>query len=273
MPELPEVETTRRGLEPWIVGKKVTDLQVRNRRLRQPIPVGLKRRLKGRHCLSITRRAKYLLLQFEGLKGRLLIHLGMSGSLQIVEADSAPRKHDHVDLVFEDGRCLRYHDPRRFGLWLWAEVPIEEHALLHHLGPEPLSDAFTPELLFQGSRKRKVAVKNYLMDGRTVVGVGNIYAAESLFAARIRPGRAAGRVSRAEYTLLHQEVRRILAEAIQQGGTTLQDFVGGDGEPGYFAQELWVYGCEGEECRRCGAILKGKVLGQRASCYCPNCQV
>lgn len=272
MPELPEVETARRGLEPWVVGRQVIDLIVRDRRLRQPIPVGLKRRLKTKRCIGITRRAKYLLLQFEGSEGRLLIHLGMSGSLQIVETGTPPRKHDHVDLVLEDGRSLRYHDPRRFGLWLWAKAPVADHALLHHLGPEPLSDAFTPQLLFDGSRKRKAAVKNYLMDGRTVVGVGNIYAAESLFAAGIRPGRAAGRVTQAEYALLHQEVRRILAEAIRQGGTTLQDFVGSDGEPGYFAQELWVYGREGAACRRCKSTLKGKVIGQRASCYCPTCQ-
>lgn len=273
MPELPEVETTRRGLEPWTVGRKVVDLVVRERRLRQPIPVGLKRRLKGRKCIGITRRAKYLLLEFEGATGRLLIHLGMSGSLQVVDRELAPRKHDHVDLVLDDGQCLRYHDPRRFGLWLWAEAPLEAHPLLHHLGPEPLSEAFTAEDLFQGARKRRVAVKNYLMDGRTVVGVGNIYAAEALFAAGIRPGRAAGRVTRAEFARLHEEVRRILAEAIRQGGTTLQDFVGGDGEPGYFAQDLWVYGLEGEPCRRCGTELKGRVIGQRASCYCPQCQV
>lgn len=273
MPELPEVETTRRGLEPWVVRKTVRDLVVRQRRLRQPIPLGLKRRLKGRRCLGITRRAKYLLFAFEGCKGSLMIHLGMSGSLQVVRPGTPLRKHDHVDLVLEDGRSLRYHDPRRFGLWLWAEAPEQDHALLRHLGPEPLSEGFTAEALFQSARKRRTAVKNYLMDGRTVVGVGNIYAAESLFAAGIRPGRAAGRVTREAYRRLHQEVRRILAEAIRQGGTTLQDFVGGDGEPGYFAQELWVYGREGEPCRRCKTPIKSKVIGQRASCFCPQCQV
>lgn len=272
MPELPEVETTRRGLEPHVVGKTVTSLIVRNRKLRMPVPVGLGRRLQGKRIRAIRRRAKYLLFDLEGVQGNLLVHLGMSGSVKIVTPETKLRKHDHIDLALADGTTLRYHDPRRFGLWIWVPAPWEEHALLSHLGPEPLSDAFDGELLFSRSRKRTAAVKTFLMDGRIVVGVGNIYAAEALFAAGIRPGRAAGRVTRAEFQRLAAEVRRILSEAIAAGGTTLQDFVGGDGEPGYFAQKLWVYGREGEPCRRCGSPLQGRVLGQRASCYCPTCQ-
>jgi formamidopyrimidine-DNA glycosylase len=212
-----------------------------------------------------------LLFEFE--HGHLLVHLGMSGSLCLVQAEQPLRKHDHIDMRLSSGKVLRYHDPRRFGLWLWTSKPVEEHALLHHLGPEPLEPDFDGEMLFQKSRKRKVAVKNFLMDGKTVVGIGNIYAAEALFAAKIRPTRAAGRVTRAEYTRLAEHSKRILAESIAQGGTTLRDFVGGDGNPGYFAQVLAVYGREGELCRVCKAVLKGKVIGQRASCYCPKCQI
>ncbi|MHC4823723.1 MAG: bifunctional DNA-formamidopyrimidine glycosylase/DNA-(apurinic or apyrimidinic site) lyase [Planctomycetota bacterium] len=272
MPELPEVETTRRGLEPHVVGKTVTSLVVRNRKLRLPVPQGLGRRLRGKRIQAIRRRAKYLLFDFEGVDGQLMVHLGMSGSVKIVPADAERRKHDHIDLVLEDGTTLRYHDPRRFGMWIWVPAPWEEHALLSHLGPEPLGHGFDGALLYARSRRRRAAVKTFLMDGRIVVGVGNIYAAEALFAAGIRPGRAAGRVTRKEFDRLAKEVRRILRLAIRNGGTTLQDFVGGDGEPGYFAQKLWVYGREGEPCLRCEGILKGKVLGQRASCYCPTCQ-
>jgi len=272
MPELPEVETTRRGLEPHVLQRLVVDLVVRERRFRLPVPAGLKRRLRGKRIVAIRRRAKYLLFDFEDCPGHLLIHLGMSGSLCVVNPDTPPRKHDHIDLVLEQGKALRFHDPRRFGLWTWIEESEETHALLAHLGPEPLLDAFSGDYLFERSRKRRCAVKTFLMDGRIVVGVGNIYAAESLFAAQIRPGRAAGRVTRAEYEDLAQHVVRILQAAIEQGGTTLQDFVSGEGEAGYFAQELAVYGREGQECKRCGGTLKGKVLGQRASCYCPKCQ-
>jgi formamidopyrimidine-DNA glycosylase len=270
MPELPEVETTRRGILPFVEGFVVEDLVVRNRSLRLPVPTTLKRCLRGRQVVALKRRAKYLLFEFE--HGHLLVHLGMSGSLCLVEAKQTLRKHDHIDLCLSSGKVLRYHDPRRFGLWLWTDQPVEEHALLRHLGPEPLGPDFDGELLFQKSRKRKVAVKSFLMDGKIVVGIGNIYAAEALFAARIRPTRAAGRVSRLEYQRLAEHSKRILAESIDQGGTTLKDFVGGDGSPGYFAQELAVYGREGESCGVCAGILKGKVIGQRASCFCPNCQ-
>jgi len=272
MPELPEVETTRRGLEPHVVGHTIADLVVRERRFRLPVPAGLKRRLVGKRVVHIRRRAKYLLVDFEGSSGHLLIHLGMSGSLFMTKASTPPRKHDHIDLVLDNGMAIRFHDPRRFGLWIWVDAPAEQHPLLSHLGPEPLLEHFSGDYLYAKSRKRRCAVKPFLMDGKIVVGVGNIYAAESLFAAKIRPGRAAGRVTRAEYGILAQHVVRILHAAIEQGGTTLQDFVSADGEAGYFAQELWVYGREGQKCKLCDGILKGKVLGQRASCYCPTCQ-
>jgi formamidopyrimidine-DNA glycosylase len=271
MPELPEVETTRRGILPFVQGFEVTDLVVRNRSLRQPVPSTLKRSLNGRKIIAVKRRAKYLLFEFE--HGHALVHLGMSGSLCLVDPKLPPRKHDHVDLHLSSGKILRYHDPRRFGLWLWTSQAIEEHPLIRHLGPEPLSDGFDGEMLFQKSRKRKVAVKNFLMDGKTVVGIGNIYAAEALFEAGIRPTRQAGRVTRIQYQQLAQASKRILAASIEQGGTTLKDFVGGDGEPGYFAQDLAVYGREGEACGVCGTTIKGKTIGQRASCFCPKCQV
>ncbi|MDP7061321.1 MAG: bifunctional DNA-formamidopyrimidine glycosylase/DNA-(apurinic or apyrimidinic site) lyase [Planctomycetota bacterium] len=271
MPELPEVETTRRGIQPHVEGSQVTDLVVRNRNLRQPVPTSLKRLLKGREVRAVKRRAKYLLFEFE--HGHVLVHLGMSGSLCLVDPRHLIRKHDHLDLHLSSGKVLRYHDPRRFGLWLWTSKPLDEHALLHHLGPEPLSEDFDGEMLFGKSRKRKVAVKNFLMDGKIVVGIGNIYAAEALFQAGIRPTRQAGRVTRAQYQRLAEASKRILTAAIEQGGTTLQDFVGGDGEPGYFAQDLAVYGREGEPCGICGTRIRGKTIGQRASCFCPKCQV
>lgn len=271
MPELPEVETTRRGILPYVQGFEVTDLKVRNRSLRQPVPITLKRSMNGRKVIAVKRRAKYLLFEFE--HGHALIHLGMSGSLCLVDPELPPRKHDHVDLHMSSGKVLRYHDPRRFGLWLWTSEAIDEHPLIRHLGPEPLSHDFHGELLFQKSRKRKVAVKNFLMDGKTVVGIGNIYAAEALFEAGIRPTRQAGRVTRVQYQHLADASKRILAASIAQGGTTLKDFVGGDGEPGYFAQDLAVYGREGQPCGVCGSTIKGKIIGQRASCFCPQCQV
>ncbi len=271
MPELPEVETTRRGILPFVEGYRVDDLVVRNRKLRQPVPAALKRRINGREVVNLKRRAKYLLFEFE--HGHLIVHLGMSGSLSLVDDGAVLRKHDHIDLALSSGKVLRYHDPRRFGLWTWTSDPVLEHSLLNHLGPEPLGPDFDGELLFQKSRKRKVAVKNFIMDGKTVVGIGNIYAAEALFAAKIRPTRAAGRVSRAEYIRIAEHSRRILAESIEKGGTTLKDFVGGDGQPGYFAQVLSVYGREGEPCNACKTLLKGKIIGQRASCYCPKCQI
>lgn len=270
MPELPEVETTCRGIAPHITGKTVQQVIVREPRLRWPVPADLARVIEGQTLLSVSRRAKYLLLEFE--RGHAIWHLGMSGSLRIVAADNPPMAHDHVDWLFDDGTVLRYRDPRRFGALLWCAGAPEQHELLRHLGPEPLSDAFGGDYLFQRSRGRKQAVKTFLMDGRIVVGVGNIYANEALFKAGIRPDRAAGRISSARYERLAGQVKAVLARAIEQGGTTLQDFVGGDGEPGYFAQELLVYGRGGQKCVQCGSVLKETVLGQRATVFCGRCQ-
>lgn len=269
MPELPEVETTRRGIAPYLEGQRVSRVIVRERRLRWPIPEDLDVRLSGQLILRVERRAKYLLLGAEA--GTLISHLGMSGSLRLVEAGLAAGKHEHVDIELESGMALRYTDPRRFGALLWSQDPLN-HELLRHLGPEPLTDLFDGDRLFQLSRGRSMAVKPFIMDNAVVVGVGNIYASEALFAAGIDPRREAGSISRARYLKLAEAIKRILAQAIECGGTTLRDFVGGDGKPGYFQQELWVYGRGGEFCRQCGSSLREIRLGQRASVYCPRCQ-
>ncbi|PXF31561.1 5-hydroxymethyluracil DNA glycosylase [Pokkaliibacter plantistimulans] len=270
MPELPEVETTRRGISPHLLGQTIIAALVHHPQLRWPIPVDLSERLQGATVLNISRRAKYLLLQTSA--GTLLVHLGMSGSLRFVDAGEPRLKHDHVELEISNGMVLRYCDPRRFGAWLWAgEVP-EQHELLISLGPEPLSDAFDGEHLFLRSRGKTQAIKTFIMDNHVVVGVGNIYASESLFMAGILPTRAAGSISRARYDKLAECIKVVLDRSITQGGTTLRDFVGGDGQPGYFQQQLNVYGREGEDCRSCGSTIKKKVLGQRASFYCTRCQ-
>ena len=270
MPELPEVETTRRGIAPHIEGRKVKRLVVRQPSLRWPVPDELPSLLKGRRLNGVSRRSKYLLLHFD--HGTAILHLGMSGSLRIIDADEPPMAHDHVDILFDSGRALRFTDPRRFGCLLWQPAGEGEHSLLASLGPEPLSDQFDGELLFQRSRGRKVAVKQFLMDAKVVVGVGNIYANEALFAAGIRPDRAAGAISKARYLRLGEEVRKVLARAIEQGGTTLRDFVGGDGKPGYFQQQLSVYGRGGEPCRVCKTPLTEIRLGQRSTVFCRRCQ-
>ena len=269
MPELPEVETTRRGIAPYVEGLRVTQVIVRERRLRWPIPEDLDVRLSGQLIERVERRAKYLLLYAES--GCLISHLGMSGSLRLVPADTPVAKHEHVDIVMESGLALRYHDPRRFGSMLWSVDPLQ-HQLLQKLGPEPLSEAFDGERLFAQSRGKSIAIKPFIMDNAVVVGVGNIYASEALFAAGIDPRRAAGTVSRARYLKLTVAIKSILAHAIERGGTTLRDFVGGDGQPGYFQQELFVYGRAGEFCKCCGSTLRDIRLGQRASVYCPKCQ-
>ena len=269
MPELPEVETTRRGVAPYCEGQFVLGVTVREPRLRWPVPSYLASRLVGQKIESIERRAKYLL--FRTAAGSLLVHLGMSGSLRVVTATETPRRHDHIDVQLQSGACLRYHDPRRFGCFLWLE-PDEQHALLSHLGPEPLSEAFDGDLLYQRSRGRPGPVKNFIMDGKVVVGVGNIYANEVLFLSGIHPRRPAGRISRARYRVLGDNIKQVLTSAIEQGGTTLRDFVGGDGEPGYFAQQLYVYGRAGEACKRCGRALRELRLGQRTTVFCVTCQ-
>jgi formamidopyrimidine-DNA glycosylase len=269
MPELPEVETTLRGLEPHLRGKRVTGVTLRRPDLRWPIPPEVAALLPGERITGLRRRAKYLLL--DTAPGSALLHLGMSGSLRVLPARTPVAAHDHVDLVLDSGKVLRFNDPRRFGCLLWQPAG-STHELLARLGPEPLSDGFDGDYLYARSRGRSDSIKTFLMDQAIVVGVGNIYAAESLFRAGISPGRAAGRVSRSRYGELAAAVRSILAHAIERGGTTLRDFISPDGAPGYFEQELSVYGREGEPCRRCGATLKGSRLGNRATAWCSGCQ-
>jgi len=270
MPELPEVETSRRGIAPHIEGREVERVTVRDGRLRWPVPSNLAQLLEGETLLTVARRGKYLLLQFP--QGHVLVHLGMSGNVRIVSSQEVAVKHDHVDILFAGDKILRLNDPRRFGAVLWAPGEVAEHELIRHLGPEPLSEDFTLERLYQRSRKRKQAVKAFLMDSRVVVGVGNIYANEALFKAGIRPSKAAGLVSKVSYERLFDEVREVLMRAIEQGGTTLKDFVGGDGKPGYFKQELLVYGRAGKPCAVCRKPLKEIRLGQRSTVYCTSCQ-
>lgn len=270
MPELPEVETTRRGISPHVTGATVSQVVVRQPRLRWPVPSDLPQILEGQKLQVVERRAKYLLLKFPA--GVLIIHLGMSGSLRVVESGALIGKHDHIDLAFDNGCILRYTDPRRFGSMLWTSEPIFQHKLLSSLGPEPHTDLFTGQRLFQLSRGKMKSVKTFIMDNAVVVGVGNIYANESLFQAGIDPRRAAGKISKARYEKLAERVKAVLAKAIEQGGTTLRDFVGGDGKPGYFKQELQVYGRGGESCMVCDGTLKEIKLGQRSSVFCPKCQ-
>jgi formamidopyrimidine-DNA glycosylase len=269
MPELPEVETTRRGLLPHLLGRSVVALDVRQPRLRWPVAPELRALLPGQRIEGIERRAKYLLVHTP--VGSALLHLGMSGSLRVLAATTPIGPHDHVDWQLDSGRVLRYTDPRRFGCQLWQPLG-EVHPLLAGLGPEPLSHTFDGDGLWLRSRGRRAAVKVFLMDQAVVVGVGNIYASEALFAAGIHPKRMAGAISRARYTRLADEVKRILAHAITRGGTTLRDFINPDGAPGYFEQELFVYGRAGEPCRVCGTPIKSVVLGQRSAFYCPRCQ-
>jgi formamidopyrimidine-DNA glycosylase len=269
MPELPEVETARAGLAPHLEGRRVREVVLRRPDLRWPIPPEVSELLPGQRIAAVRRRAKYLL--FDTAAGSALLHLGMSGSLRVLPAKTPLREHDHVDLALDSGRVLRFNDPRRFGCLLW-QPPGEPHELLAGLGPEPLSDDFHGDHLFERSRGRSAPVKSFLMDQKIVVGVGNIYAAEALFAAGISPLRAAGKVSRERYAALAEEVKRILAHAIARGGTTLRDFIAPDGAPGYFEQELAAYGRGGEPCPRCGRPLKQATIGQRASVWCGRCQ-
>ena len=269
MPELPEVETTRRGIEPWLVDQSIIGWTVRDPRLRWPVDIPSS--LRGQTIDAVRRRGKYLLLRCQ--PGTLIVHLGMSGSLRILDPDEPPLTHDHVDIALSNRKLLRLNDPRRFGCVLFqpGDDP-SQHPLLQHLGPEPLGNEFSGAYLHRLSRKRKVAVKNFIMDAKVVVGVGNIYAAEALFLAGIRPATGAGRIPLAGYERIADGIRQVLNKAVTQGGTTLRDFVGSDGQPGYFRQQLNVYGRQNEPCRVCGARLKLQILGQRSSVYCPNCQ-
>lgn len=274
MPELPEVETTRRGIAPHVVGRRVAAVTLRRPDLRWPIPPEVAALLPGQRIEAVERRAKYLLLHTAA--GSALLHLGMSGVLRVLPPDAPLGTHDHVDIALaaepeRPARVLRLTDPRRFGCLLW-QPSGQTHALLAALGPEPLTDAFDGDLLWRLSRGRSAAVKLLLMDNAVVVGVGNIYASEALFAAGIDPRRAAGRVSRERYARLAIEVKRILARAIERGGTTLRDFINPDGMPGYFFRELNVYGHAGDACKACGTPIRQAVLGQRSTFWCPHCQ-
>ncbi|RVU81774.1 bifunctional DNA-formamidopyrimidine glycosylase/DNA-(apurinic or apyrimidinic site) lyase [Leucothrix sargassi] len=269
MPELPEVETTCRGIAPHTVGKRVTAVVVRHPQLRWLVPDTIQS-LVGESIDAVSRRSKYVLLESD--KGTVMIHLGMSGSLRVVDADLSPDKHDHVDIVLDSGKALRLHDPRRFGAVLWTNDSIDEHKLINHLGPEPLTDAFNADYLYECGKKRSVSVKQFIMDGQVVVGVGNIYASESLFMAGISPKRAANKISKQRYIVLVDCIKKVLARAIEQGGTTLRDFVQAEGKPGYFQQQLNVYGRTGEPCLTCESPIKQIKQAQRTSFYCSQCQ-
>ena len=270
MPELPEVETTLRGVSPHVVGRTVTAMRVYDRRLRWPVPDELERTLVGSTILNVDRRSKYLL--FRTSVGTLIVHLGMTGSLRVHRHAPPRRTHDHVDVVLDDGTTLRYHDPRRFGAMLWMAEGDDLHPLLRSLGPEPFDPAFDAAYLWRVTRGKRAAIKLALMDNHIVVGVGNIYANEALFRAGIRPGIAAGRLSRPRLARLVHAVREVLTEAIAKGGSTLRDYVDSAGEPGYFQLTYRVYGRAGEPCRVCRAPVRLLRLGQRASFYCPACQ-
>lgn len=275
MPELPEVEITRRGIQSALVGHTVTDVIVRDSRLRWPVPAHLNRTLSGLTFTAINRRGKYLLLATKA--GHLIIHLGMSGSLRTIAVDTLPRSHDHIDIVLDTGKCLRYHDPRRFGAVLWCRGDPLSHPLLVKLGPEPIAndiqrDVFDGDYLYLKSRRRRRAVRDFIMDSHVVVGVGNIYANEALYIAGIHPRRAAGRISKHRYHNLVSAIRDTLNRAIAAGGTTLRDFSNADGNPGYFQQTLNVYGRGGEKCRDCGKTIQRVVSGGRSIYFCSHCQ-
>lgn len=270
MPELPEVETTLRGIEPYLKGRRIAEVCVREPRLRWPVPAALARDAAGQAIRGARRRAKYLLIDLE--RGSLILHLGMSGSLRVLEPTTPLLAHDHVDIVLDSGLALRYNDPRRFGSLLWTVDDPLGHPLLKRLAPEPLDAAFDGAYLERKTRGRKVAIKQLLMNSQIVVGVGNIYASEALFRARIDPRRAAGRLKRAQLDRLVRAVKRVLAMAIRAGGTTLRDYVSAEGSPGYFAQRLYVYERAGKACRVCGTKVRQLTQGQRSTYYCPACQ-
>ena len=270
MPELPEVETTRRGLAPHVERQKVTAVSIYDHRLRWPVPRDLPRRLVGRIVDRVDRRSKYLLFRFG--KDTLIVHLGMTGSLRVHHTPPPKRTHDHVDLSFGNGVLLRFHDPRRFGAMLWSPDSARPHPLLADLGPEPFAPEFNADYLYAATRRRSVAIKRALRDNHRVAGVGNIDANESLFRAGIRPTRPVNRVSRERLARLVEAVRETLVEAIAKGGSTLRDYVDSAGEPGYFQLDYYVYSRDGEACRICGAAIRSVRQGGRATSYCGNCQ-
>ena len=270
MPELPEVETTRRGIAPHVIDCTILECVLRTAKLRWPLDPSLCQLLPGQKIASVERRAKYLLLHCD--RGTIILHLGMSGSLRMVPAGTTEKKHDHVDLIFSNGQCLRFTDPRKFGAFLYTTIAPDTHKLLCQLGPEPLTDVFDGRYLYQLSTGKKQSIKQFIMDQKTVVGVGNIYASEALFRAGIRPDRAAGRVGLRRYQVLSSTIKELLTQAINAGGTTISDFSQADGKPGYFKQQLQVYGRSGEPCVVCGHPLHSQRLGQRSTFFCPNCQ-
>ncbi|MDP2397926.1 MAG: bifunctional DNA-formamidopyrimidine glycosylase/DNA-(apurinic or apyrimidinic site) lyase [Burkholderiales bacterium] len=275
MPELPEVETTRRGLAPVVENRSIQRAVVRHRGMRLPVPQGLEQRLAGARIEALTRRGKYLLFNCvpaQGKPGALIVHLGMSGRLWLVDSATAPQKHDHFDLVIDSGRVIRLRDPRRFGLVLWQPGDALAHPLLAAMGPEPLTADFDGPMLYRETRPRSAAIKLVIMDSHVVAGVGNIYANESLFRAGIDPRTPARRVSQARCARLAQEIKTVLGEAIDAGGSSLRDYVGSDGMAGHFQNRFFVYGRAGEPCMRCGTAIRELRQGQRATCYCPRCQ-
>lgn len=271
MPELPEVEVTRLGISPYLDKVCVDKILVHQPKLRWPVPQEI-HCVEGSPVLDVSRRAKYLFIHFS--QGRIILHLGMSGKMRVVDAQLPRQKHDHIELLLSSGKKLVLNDPRRFGCCLWqpSDKPSMEHPLLANLGPEPLSEQFTAHTLFDKSRTKQVAVKNFIMDNAVVVGVGNIYANESLFRAKIDPRRPAGKISLKRYQRLTVFIKNVLENAIEQGGTTLKDFAQADGNPGYFAQHLYVYGRAGEACEECGKPIRSCVIGQRNTFYCVSCQ-
>ena len=270
MPELPEVETTCRGIAPHVLGHRIVRTVVRNRELRWPVARKLEATITGQTVHRLTRRAKYLLFTLD--TGTLIMHLGMSGSLRIVNAIVAPEKHDHLDIVFRHYKALRFTDPRRFGSVHWTARDPLQHKLLRDLGVEPLSTEFSGDYLYNRSRGRKVAIKQFIMDSHIVVGIGNIYASEALFMAGINPKRAAGHIGHENYALLAGSIKEVLNDSIAAGGTTLRDFVNGDGKPGYFRQHLNVYDKAGQPCISCQVPIREIRQGQRSTYYCPRCQ-
>ncbi|MBO67128.1 MAG: DNA-formamidopyrimidine glycosylase [Acidiferrobacteraceae bacterium] len=270
MPELPEVETTARGIIPVVRNQIVEAVTIRQHRLRWDVPSSLKSLIQNRQVFEVARRAKYLLLIFE--HGALLIHLGMSGRLKILDCGVKPERHDHVDLVFSSGKMLRFNDPRRFGSIRWLDGNPLDSAELSHLGPEPFDEKFTGKMLFEVSRGRSITIKSFIMDGRVVAGIGNIYANEALFRSGIFPGRQAGRIALRRYRLLVPNIQAVLTEAIEAGGTTLRDYMAATGQPGYFEQSLQVYNREGQSCIRCDGIIRKQIISQRATYYCGDCQ-
>lgn len=270
MPELPEVETTKQGIAPHCEQQIIEKCIIRQPKLRWPVDETLAQKLPGLAIEKVNRRGKYLLLSTQ--KGVLMIHLGMSGNLRVLPQATPVQKHDHIDLLLQNGLLLRYHDPRRFGAWLWTEDTPEHHPLLKKLGPEPLNEAFNAEYLFQKSRNRRVPIKSFIMNSHIVVGAGNIYANEALFMSQIHPLILAKNLNKTQITALTLNIKKVLTKAIEQGGTTLKDFLTPTGKPGYFEQKLQVYGREGQNCLTCQTPIQKVVIAQRASFFCPQCQ-